>query len=417
VPPRVPAEADGKLVYSRPLREFASSSNSGTTTGIIGDWDTTVDAIGYAGGKEPNYDWATFISAYASGRWDPLRTPNPPRPSLISSTSDLSTSTGSSLMSSPSSPSSYTSAATSEPSHSQSFTHLSRIGEVGSEKFLDGFPTKSSSSIVKSQVVAPTNIYPSHRLRASLADLRSQRAPVSSSNPEVVTAAATMRWAAARVNLAPLALPSPEHELTDPMRDYTTSIPGTHFPDSNRNSKEVTSNSLRRSQLASFWEGTQDVDVRSRLSTIEGSPLLAPSDSPPLTFNAQFLLPLPASAPTERAPDIPPGDYFGDAEKAQESNNEAQRALVQVAEPHAEMRVLSVPVPPRTAILTRQTSSPLPITTPRESVPPGGRSKRESTNVLKAGRAAKEEQVFAELGYLPPPNPPDESERRRALYK
>lgn len=32
-------------------------------------------------------------------------------------------------------------------------------------------------------------------------------------------------------------------------------------------------------------------------------------------------------------------------------------------------------------------------------------------------RAAKEEQMFRELGYLAAPNPPDEVERRRALYK
>ncbi|THV02842.1 hypothetical protein K435DRAFT_836182 [Dendrothele bispora CBS 962.96] len=34
-----------------------------------------------------------------------------------------------------------------------------------------------------------------------------------------------------------------------------------------------------------------------------------------------------------------------------------------------------------------------------------------------ATRAAKEEQMFHDLGYLIPPNPPDETERRRALYK
>jgi hypothetical protein len=41
----------------------------------------------------------------------------------------------------------------------------------------------------------------------------------------------------------------------------------------------------------------------------------------------------------------------------------------------------------------------------------------ETITSVKAGRAAKEEQMFAELGYLAPPNPPDELERRRALYK
>ena len=36
---------------------------------------------------------------------------------------------------------------------------------------------------------------------------------------------------------------------------------------------------------------------------------------------------------------------------------------------------------------------------------------------MGVGRAAKEEHMFNELGYLAPPNPPDELERRRALYK
>jgi hypothetical protein len=42
-----------------------------------------------------------------------------------------------------------------------------------------------------------------------------------------------------------------------------------------------------------------------------------------------------------------------------------------------------------------------------------------SSNIaaLKLGRAAKEEQMFTALEYLAPPNPPDELERRRALYK
>ncbi|KAK7044175.1 hypothetical protein VNI00_007895 [Paramarasmius palmivorus] len=45
------------------------------------------------------------------------------------------------------------------------------------------------------------------------------------------------------------------------------------------------------------------------------------------------------------------------------------------------------------------------------SIPPGGAG---SGPVM---RAVKEEQMFHDLGYLAPPNPPDELERRRALYK
>ena len=41
----------------------------------------------------------------------------------------------------------------------------------------------------------------------------------------------------------------------------------------------------------------------------------------------------------------------------------------------------------------------------------------ESTTLSHVSRSAKEEQMYSELGYLAPPNPPDELERRRALYK
>ena len=47
---------------------------------------------------EPDYDWATFIHAYAMGRWDPLKTPHPPRSHLqapsLPRTTALDTSVG-----------------------------------------------------------------------------------------------------------------------------------------------------------------------------------------------------------------------------------------------------------------------------------------------------------------------------------
>ncbi|KAF9266548.1 hypothetical protein L218DRAFT_956321 [Marasmius fiardii PR-910] len=44
--------------------------------------------------------------------------------------------------------------------------------------------------------------------------------------PHIINAA-TMRLAGSNVNISPLALPSPEHELTDPMRDVCVTVPGT----------------------------------------------------------------------------------------------------------------------------------------------------------------------------------------------
>ena len=50
--------------------------------------------------------------------------------------------------------------------------------------------------------------------------------PSGASTPDMTTAAAAMRWAAcSHPSIAPLALPSPEHELTDPMRGVTVALP------------------------------------------------------------------------------------------------------------------------------------------------------------------------------------------------
>ncbi|KAH8118230.1 hypothetical protein DFH11DRAFT_1724183 [Phellopilus nigrolimitatus] len=50
--------------------------------------------------------------------------------------------------------------------------------------------------------------------------------PSGPTTPDLATAAATMRWAASsHASLSPLAIPSPEHELTDPMRGMTVVLP------------------------------------------------------------------------------------------------------------------------------------------------------------------------------------------------
>ena len=77
----------------------------------------------------------------------------------------------------------------------------------------------------------------------------------------------------------------------------------------------------------------------------------------------------------------------------------------------------SVPALPRRICLTRQTSAPLPTASLYERRLRASRPASESQVNNLAGRAAKEEQMFLELGYLAPPNPPNELERRRALYK
>lgn len=54
----------------------------------------------------------------------------------------------------------------------------------------------------------------------------SSNLPSGATTPDLATAAATMRWAASEhASLSPLAVPSPEHELTDPMRGVAVALP------------------------------------------------------------------------------------------------------------------------------------------------------------------------------------------------
>ncbi|EIW57385.1 uncharacterized protein TRAVEDRAFT_48424 [Trametes versicolor FP-101664 SS1] len=96
---------------------------------------------------------------------------------------------------------------------------------------------------------------------------------------DATATAAAMRLAAARLSVAPLALPSPEHELTDPMRGFTATIPGSHphelFP--RVDTPLLSPNTIRKTRLSSFWQGTQDVEDApahpgTSLATIQASP-------------------------------------------------------------------------------------------------------------------------------------------------
>ncbi|KAJ2922862.1 hypothetical protein H1R20_g14244, partial [Candolleomyces eurysporus] len=268
-----------------------------------------------------------------------------------------------------------------------------------------------------------------------------------------------MRWAAARVDISPLALPSPEHELTDPMRGVTAALPSSYSHPGDSTSDNVTTvASNRRSRLSSFWEGTTDIDstdlpssshatrpsinidvgdspqvpIDAQAATPEQAtvPSLSPQSalSDPMTQLSILTAPFPATAPIrsgESGDGAEATDYFGSvhagpADKATSSNMTLKQAAAGLASPisSTDEGCLTVPALPRRVCLTRQTSSPLPITSPtQEPRLPGGRVISENFSATKTGRAAKEEQMYAELGYLAPPNPPDELERRRALYK
>lgn len=271
------------------------------------------------------------------------------------------------------------------------------------------------------------------------------------------TTVATMRWAAARVDISPLALPSPEHELTDPMRGVTATVPGSHSRDSSLGTDLLTPGGTMRPRLSSFWAGT--TDVQTRLATIEGSPSepvlqaidlvpessnsnlevideahrIADSSSGQIDSSLAIQLPLPATAPALHYDDksvAPPMDYFGNARHLVRSSSEEKlgsaspivqsniEPIFSSDEPLLSAQALTVPAESRRISLTRQSSSPLPISIPVDQRPMRVRGRVSRNNTpKKSNKISKFEQAFYNLGYLVSPFPPDELDRRRALYK
>lgn len=442
----------------------------------------------------PGYDWTTFMAAYAAGRWDPHRTPNPPLACQVYA-SDSKPQVIDEGASSNSEPKKSTSLG-----HSPSTTAEQRLLPTSVPTLGIGVARNSTGSI-KSRTAIPLHLpIPNHRARNLLSTslpnhpVADQLPPSSSAlNTDVHATVATMRWAAARVDISPLALPSPEHELTDPMRGVTAAIPGAHSRDSSSGSDYlVTPGGTKRLRLPSFWKGTTDVEI-NRLPSIDGSPaspLLQPIDldqpliTPKLSDSAVveddelvIITPIPTPStfalPPSSNPDpssalaptipptappalyihphvhsgIPPTDYFGDAKLpppdlsgSRFKSQEHDKPREPVSAPAAPLIMPGLPAgigqaPPihdddaqllsaRRISLTRQASSPLPVSSLPESGATnsrhvGGRvSGVASDNVgHKIGRAGRFEQCFINLGYLQPPIPPDEIERRRALYK
>jgi hypothetical protein len=402
----------------------------------------SVDGLPIA--NQSDCDWATFIIAYASGRWDPLRTPNPPRSLFTSSppgylpisvppnavTLDSSNSGGQadSLRGVPGD-----SPQTHQDTRVLTTEDVPKLQSTSSGTSSLSVPTPTHS-VIRFRAPAPAKIpLPAYRMRNSYS---TSAAPYLSSNlvgsipahsnTELQTVVAAMRWAAVSVDISPLALPSPEHELTDPMRGVTATVPGSYPQENNQPDHPPTPGTMRKSR--SFWHGTTDVENASSTpkvsslhpATIEASPEMDTKDEMTLdrqlenapassisVLNSHTSHPQVATPPTTSSwtlttqfssgpPD--PLDYFGSHLGQQEGN----------------VGTMSAPALPRQVPLTRQTSSPLPVLVPRDPIILGG---RVVPDPIKAGRATKEEQLFAELGYLPPPNPPDELERRRALYK
>ena len=400
-------------------------------------------------------DWATFITAYASGRWDPQKTPNPPKTCQQILSESLRHSYIVPLKSIDSGMSLEAPCEFPHPSKEDNLVYNSTKTD---DRSISMIPSSSASGLYAS--ASPlTRTHPSslpqlpsssHLMRNSISNSlptanQHHIATPSVVNTDVQATVATMRWAAACVDISPLALPSPEHELTDPMRGVTAAIPGSHSQDLIANSDcPPNTSSNRKTRLPDFWQGTTDIDHGgtthsigpTQLVTILASPPDPPAAPPPVMVytstngSSNHSIPVallasavPASVPTlshYHGNGFTQTDYFGDVSPPiQPEIALAPPPLIKcddIEKTRAGHVTTSVPALPRRVCLTRQTSSPLPVSSPPQA---SFSTRLPSNNVaaLKLGRAAKEEEMFTALEYLAPPNPPDELERRRALYK
>ncbi|KAJ3714916.1 atypical/HisK protein kinase [Lentinula guzmanii] len=432
-----------------------------------------------------SYDWAVFTSAYAAGRWDPHRTPNPPR-SLAHKISPPMRLLGGTLLDT---------ALGCEPGNDG-------IDEVEQDRtptaHTPSVPSSERSPVLERSRDLTESSQLSHEPGLdSISQFHHSRNPFPSSSavsraPLHVSSsrthdfpnapalnAATLRLAGTHVNISPLALPSPEHELTDPMRtvgvlgkNVMVTVPGSDSTNSLVTTPGGTTRRIRISQeLKKFWKGTRDVDGPSGTynqvddiltasdSYSNGSPVAKGKrksvkiQSPGFMnsnghddyftrgreFSAASLrqssdlnaVPHSISIPTPSlsAYSLP---YQYDRTQMVPHPTGAMSVPLPVAtnaaSSHSDITAISNPLDSDTVdgpsvhrmALMRQSSAPLPfVPEPNDTIHysksvPFDKSK---SNGSPSMRAVKEEQMFRDLGYLVAPNPPDELERRRALYK
>ncbi|TRM64846.1 hypothetical protein BD626DRAFT_235977 [Schizophyllum amplum] len=399
----------------------------------------------------PEYNWATFMDLYAAGRWNSFRIPRFPLPHVVSSIT---------VQHSYSEP-------RPQDDRPAALTKASArpISDEPSPK--PATPTLNTGKIFRPNAPSLKGL-PSQRFRNSFSSAPSNgySSPIkyptisSSHNADIQAQAATVRMASQFADVSPLALPSPEHELTDPMHGITATVPGSHLPDGHRDK-------YKKSNLAryEYWGGMQDVETvleaqddhpspTSPSSCAESSMRTSTSPSPSngstactmTTTDATSVattesasppwksgivshdsLPPPATMPSRQVTvDDEPGDYFG---TPKDNTRRMTRSPISLeASPYSSAvtssspspnvvgidTTMSAPLVPRRASLMRQVSAPLPS---KIIAPPQLQRTRTPQESHIVRQSAEAEERYHKYGYLRAPKPPTEKERKRDLYK
>ncbi|WWC62065.1 uncharacterized protein I303_104654 [Kwoniella dejecticola CBS 10117] len=357
-------------------------------------------------------DWTTFAHAYAHGLFDPNKIPNPPN-------------SGGSPMD--------VHSAHSSPGKRYASTLPPHLADSTSES--EGYSSKSSGgSTMTSASSAPSTSASNRPGSMAIAMAARKKAyelenlpnrprddmlrPDKLSLPSYSFAAATVRLATSGMkesDFAPLAIPSPDKELMDPMASvYSADSSGT-VKDSASSDPGSSRFPLHRSMSSAV---TSNTFGNLRLPTIQASPVSTPNEHPqghhhhgkgkskvdePEHSPQRARLGIvngripPASAPLEKRGGgrDPEGvsDYFGTA-SPQAANSSSSSSHIDNPTPKVN------------------SGSRSPEVTSKNTPP--------QSNVDQIPSLAFPQDMgplFDKLGWLPAPLPPDETARRRALYR
>ncbi|KIO34286.1 hypothetical protein M407DRAFT_218406 [Tulasnella calospora MUT 4182] len=345
------------------------------------------------------------MRSYADGLWDPFKIPHPPQKSpVLPTVRPPSSNAGSSLRRASTATSSFP-----PPQGPPTPSIAQRRGaEAPDLRSPPSFELVSATPPVKGYPPAPS--------------------------VDSITAAATVRWAGAGVDVAPLALPSPEYELTDPFRRINQEgaprtprspapRPGDarnfRSPRRDHRSPQAVRSGIPSSSMVVKSGYESDPPSHSRaygsrpmtptLEAIKGSPVGSPSEKPE---SEAELTGLYTEGTTTTTHIMTPGVQ-------QERSGRSGEGYFQRSSP-LQTGTTRTPGGTLVASMMPDGSSNLIYTDPQ--------AKQDAAYILAAAGAMNLppatvnhtglfEAWYAAAGYLIPPMPPNEMERRKALYR
>ncbi|CAE6516153.1 unnamed protein product [Rhizoctonia solani] len=376
-------------------------------------------------------DWPTFMQAYANGEWDPVRIPEPPfelkwpgapmrisgspmiSNSALSSTSTVAATLSPSLSNSPSS-----------PSPSRGLAGLDRRPRIVPDSRTSSIASRrgtatpdlsgSNNHFIHPNfpyVNAPRKVQRSH----SDVEVRSPGGVPPATLPALpspsidrAAAAATIRWAGSGVNVAPYALPSPEAaELLDPMRKALPVLnPPSFHP---------------KSRLSNFW----DEDSRDFVPP----PVIVPQPPSPeaallreKSGTRPYQLQKSTSSSTRR-PSNSQGDYFSRSPSRIHSRAHSRSpASDRSRDAPGQSSNSNNPPSNPPALVPATTWTNLAASSSRTNLadaclPDPFKGSADMEFFTPSETLFKPDDDSDQPSYLIPPLPPDELERRKALYR